>query len=314
MHLRNKIIMLLFVSLFALNAGAASRASYKPFVLAYTTSGTLDAVAADVSAKLSNNGFDVVGSYAPYKNAQIVIVTNDALKQAAAQTEFGGYGAMVRVGITKVNDEVQVSYTNPIYMFHAYRMEGESTVDAVADKLGKVLGDKDEFGTEKALSKRKLRKYHYMFGMEYFDQTDVHFLAEHRSHADAVKIIEDNLAKGKSGVYKVYRIDIPGTEQTVIGIDIDRERGADNAISDDFIMEQIDFNPLKATAHLPVEILVVGNKAYSLYYRFRIAINFPELSMMGENSFMNIVESPEKVKTALIGISGGEVLNNYWAE
>ena len=55
----------------------------------------------------------------------------------------------------------------------------------------------------------------------------------------------------------------------------------------------------KSTAHLPYEVLVSGNKVYALYARFRIAINFPDLSMMGANSFMNIMDAPEAIRKAL---------------
>jgi hypothetical protein len=74
----------------------------------------------------------------------------------------------------------------------------------------------------------------------------------------------------------------------------------------------IDFKELRSTAHLPYEILVSGNKVYHLYARFRIAINFPDLSMMGDNSFMNIVESPEAIKKALTKVAGGQVKEEYW--
>jgi hypothetical protein len=48
-------------------------------------------------------------------------------------------------------------------------------------------------------------------------------------------------------------------------------------------------------------VLVSGKNVYALYARFRIAINFPDLSMMGKNSFMNIMQSPEAIKRALEG-------------
>ncbi|MCW8887747.1 MAG: hypothetical protein OQK25_01660, partial [Gammaproteobacteria bacterium] len=113
-------------------------------------------------------------------------------------------------------------------------------------------------------------------------------------------------------VSKVYRVDIPGKDEVVIGVDLDQTPGGDKYMSDDYIMGVIDFKDIKSTAHLPVEILISGDKVYSLYYRFRIAMNFPNLSMMGENSFMNIVESPEAAKTALIAVAGGEAVKGYW--
>jgi hypothetical protein len=64
-------------------------------------------------------------------------------------------------------------------------------------------------------------------------------------------------------------------------------------------MDYIDFADIKSTAHLPYEILVSGNKVYHLYARFRIAIDFPDLSMMGSNSFMSIMSAPGAIKDSL---------------
>lgn len=69
--------------------------------------------------------------------------------------------------------------------------------------------------------------------------------------------------------------------------------------ADQYIMSVIDFGDLKGTAHLPYEILVSDKKVYALYARFRIAISYPDLKMMGSNSFMNIMEAPEAIRKAL---------------
>ena len=78
-------------------------------------------------------------------------------------------------------------------------------------------------------------------------------------------------------------------------------------MDDKFIMSEIDFKPIRSTAHLPYEILVSGDEAEALHARFRIAINFPDLSMMGDNSFMNIMPSPDAIQEALTEVAGGEV-------
>lgn len=309
MKLFQKALVAFTLLAFMFVAEAASE-KYMPFVLAFTATGDVETVKNDVHKKLVDANFEVVGSYSPYAGASILVITNDALKSNAAKSEFGGYGAIQRVAITKVGNDIQVSYTNPIYMSHAYRMKGD--LKGVARKLTKALGKKEEFGAKKPLRTRKIRKYHYMFGMEYFDDVDAHELAEHSSHEAAVKAVEANLAKKLGGVSKVYRVDIPGKDEVVFGVDLKQTPGGDKYMSDDYIMGVIDFKDIKSTAQLPVEVLVSGDKVYALYYRFRIAINFPNLSMMGDNSFMNIVESPEAAKTALINVAGGEIKKGYW--
>ena len=277
----------------------------KPFILGSKGPGTV-AEKVDVAKKaLTEQGFAIVGTYSPYPGATILIVTNDELKRTAAQSEHGGFGAMQRVSITKVSDEVQVSYTNPVYQAIVLRMKGE--LKNVADKLGKALGSIEEFGA-RGLTARQLRKYHYMVGMEYFDEPSL--LAEYDSYEEAIKGVEAGLAAGKAVVSKVYRIDIPGKKEAVFGVAM---KGGENKYMDDkFIMSEIDFKDVKSTAHLPYEMLVSGNKVYALYARFRIAASFPDLAMMGKNSFMNIMKSPEEIRKALVTAAGGKEEKSIW--
>ena len=76
-------------------------------------------------------------------------------------------------------------------------------------------------------------------------------------------------------------------------------------MDDTFIMNEIDFKEVRSTAHLPYDILVTGEEVEALHARFRIAINFPDLSMMGDNSFMNIMPSPDAIKASLTKAAGG---------
>jgi len=311
MKLIKKALLALALLTFTVAVQAASE-KYKPFVLAEVVKGTdLATLQTSVEKKLTGAGFEIAGSYSPYKGAVVIAITNDALKQNAAKSDFGGYGAAQRVALTQVGNEIQVSYTNPTYMAYAYRMAGD--LAGVTATLEKALGKKETFGSEKGLTARKLRKYHYMFGMEYFDDLTMHELAQYPNHAAALKTVADNLAKGVAGVHQVYRIDIPGKDETVFGVSRKKPaNGGDKYMDESFIMGIIDFKDIKSTAHLPYEILVSGNKVYHLYARFRIAIDFPDLSMMGDNSFMNIVESPEAIKKALTAVAGGESKDDYW--
>jgi hypothetical protein len=164
-------------------------------------------------------------------------------------------------------------------------------VASLATALGKV----EEFGA-KGMTAKQARKYHYMVGMEYFDDPSV--LAEYTSYEEAVQAVDAKLTNNKNSVSKVYRVDVPGKQESVFGVAMKGD--GDNKFMDDlFIMSEIDFHDVKSTAHLPYEVLVSGNKVYALYARFRIAIDFPDLSMMGKNSFMNIMKTPEAIRNVL---------------
>ncbi len=267
----------------------------KPFVLASTGAGTIAEKADQAKAALVAGGFAVVGDYSPYADAEILIVTNDELKKNAADSEQGGFGAIQRVAVTKVKDEVQVSYTNPVYMANAYRMKDD--LSDVSAKLASALGKVKEFGAAQGMTASQLRKYHYMFGMEYF--TDPSLLAEYPSYEEAVKSVDAKLGSNQNGVTRIYRVDIPGKQETVFGVAMKATSDADKYMDDRFIMNEIDFHDVRSTAHLPYEVLVSGNKVYAQYARFRIAINFPDLSMMGKNSFMNIMKTPNAIRDVL---------------
>ena len=290
---RRMIISMVLAGLVLSMAAMAQAEGLKPFVLGAEPQQTdLEQAAAAVKTSLQGQGFEVAGSYAPYPNAVVIVVTSEALKANAAKSDFGGYGAAMRVAVTKVKDKLQVSYTNPPYWATAYRMQGN--LEDVKTKLEAALGKQKEYGSQDGITEKKLRKYNYMMGMAKFDSLGDHELATFKTYQEAVNAVEAGLAAGKTGVTKVYRIDVPGKEETVFGVAIAKGKGADK-----YVMDYIDFADVKSTAHLPYEILVSGNKVYHLFAKFRIAISFPDLSMMGSNSFMSIMSAPGAIKDAL---------------
>jgi hypothetical protein len=297
---------LLTGALFIFSMGSVLAAEIlMPFVLSSTTGSDVASVSADVKGKLTGAGFEVVGEYSPYGGANVIIVTNAAMKAFAAKSEFGAYGAAARVSVTKNGDNVEVVYTNPVYMAAAYRMAGDGADTRKA--LEGALGAQQDFGSEKELTAEDLRKYHYTVMMEYFD--DPSELAEYDSQAEAVKAVEDSLAAGKGATAKVFRIDIPGKDETIFGVAL-KGKDADDCSGDEFIMNKIDKSTPRHTAHLPYEIVVSDGTAYALYGRFRIAINWPHLPMVaapeGQGTFFSIMCSPNAIEEALIQASGEE--------
>lgn len=295
-----RVFLLLVLCLVGVSVSADERV--KPFVLASNEAGDMGDKIAAVKTKLESAGFTVVGEYEPYDGAHIIVVTNDELKKAAASQSRGGYIAAQRVALTDINGKIQISYTYPNYMAKAYRVDAD--LSGVTEKLKQALGFVDYFGPDKGVKEKKLGRYHYMFGMERFDEP--YELATHASHEQAVQTVEKNLAVKVSGVSKVYRIDIPGTEQTLFGVGFKGNTEDDKYQDDKYIMSEIDFKDIRSTAHLPYELLVNGNEVEALHARFRIAINFPDLSMMGSNSFMNIMSTPKALFKALAAVAGGK--------
>lgn len=309
-----KVGLLMLLPLVFLRAEPAHAAErLKPFELASSAPGELAPAVAQVKQKLADGGFTIVGSYAPYTHAafgdgevvsaEILAVTSPALQKAAAATPTGGYAAVQRVSVTQVvnhgTSQVQVAWTNPSYMAHAYRL-GADLAD-VTTALGKALGAQQAYGSARGLEASALEHYHYKVFMPYF--TDADLLASYATHAQAVSAVEAGLAAHRGGTSAVYQLALPGTEQTVFGVAMSGPQ-ANECSGDSYIMSKIDFQDIKSTAHLPYEVLVAGNKVYALPAKFRIAINFPDLSMMGSHSFVSIMCAPGAIKKALAAAAG----------
>ncbi|MGD8514052.1 MAG: hypothetical protein PVF52_00455 [Granulosicoccaceae bacterium] len=268
----------------------------RPYVLVSSASGDVKSRAAEVKSALTAAGFEVAGSYSPYAGAEVIGATNDSLKAIAAKSEFGGYGSVVRIAVTQHGDQVQTSYFNPSWMAAAYRMQGDlSGIKAALDEA--LGGSKQVFGAEEPGWKGSdLRKYHFMIFMPYFD--DHNELADHGSYEEAIAAVEAGLAAGKGGTSKVYRVDVPGKQETVFGVALTGEPAGD-----EHVMNIIDFKDMKQTAHLPYELLVSGGKVYALHAKFRIAVNFPDLTM---NTFMKISDAPDAIEEALSAAAHGK--------
>ncbi len=288
------LVLALLIGFAAVGHAADDDTLYKPYVLASDNPGSLPAVIAKTRDALIASGFQIAGEYSPYDGAEVIAVTNPELKRVAARTDFGGYGAVQRVSVTNSGGKIQVAYTNPLYMQYSYRLKGN--LSGVAAKLKSALGAEKEFGS-KGLTAHELLHYHYKIFMPYFDEQ--YKLEKFNSYADAVKAVERGLAAHRGGASKVYRVDIPGKQQTVFGVAL-----TDGCSGDKFIMDKIDIGALKSTPHLPYELMVSGNQAYALAVKFRIAQSFPDLSMIGHGGFFSIQCAPNAIKDALYKVVG----------
>ncbi len=297
----SKIRTILSAAVMAAVIGTAhAGGELKPFIKGNAEGSDMASAVSAVKDKLAAAGFEIAGEYSPYDTATIIAITNDTLKAAAGKTDFGAFGAATRVTITKGKDgSIQVAYTNPEYFGNAYRMDAD--LSGVKSKLASALGDNGGYGPESGLSADDLQDYQYKWLMPYF--TDRLELAEYDSQDKAVSTIEANLKAGKGGTGEVYRIDIPGQKATVFGVAM--KGTPEECAGDKYIMDNIDFKDTRSTGHLPYEIVVKDGVAYALPAEFRIAISFPDLSMVGSNSFASIMCAPGAIQATLEAAAGG---------
>jgi hypothetical protein len=294
MEFRFSLVLLLFL---AMHDGLLADETYQPFVLASITDSSLeDQTLATINA-LEKAGFEVVGQYSPLENARVIVATSDNLKEVAAQSDKGGYAAGQRVSVTSKDGQTEVAFVNPLYIRHAYRLERD--LQSVYDQLSTALGEVGAYGAKKKMTAKKLSKYRYMIGMQRFD--DPSELGQFDSHAAAIEAVERGLAQEGDPLTLVYRIDIPGKEQVVFGIGMKATSDSEDEIDIDEAHQLaiVDFDGYSKVAYFPYEVLVNGNEVEALHMRFRMAVHFPDLSMMGKHGFTKLMSSPRATEEAL---------------
>ncbi len=291
-----KLSLALLVSML-LAGPVAAESTYQPFVLASINESGLDEQTEATVSALEQAGFTVAGQYSPIEDSNVIVATSPNLQAVAALSDRGGYGAGQRVSVSLRDDKTEVVFINPLYIQHAYRMEGDLL--SVYDQLTQALGHMEEFGAEKKMTAKKLAKYHYMITMQRFD--DPSELGSFESHQAAIAAVENGLAVEGDPLTLVYRIDIPGKDQTVFGVGMKATSDADEEVEIDAAhqMAIVDYEGYSKVAYFPYEVLVNGNDVEALHMRFRMAVHFPDLSMMGEHGFTKLMAAPPATEDAL---------------
>lgn len=275
-------------------ATALADTSYQPFILASINETGLEEKAASTADALTDAGFSVAGQYSPLDNTVVMVVTSPDLQEIAAKSDKGGYGAGQRVSITERDGKTEVAFINPLYIQFAYHMEAD--MQGVHDQLSEALGNMEAYGAKKEMTAKKLGKYHYKPAMPYYD--DVWALGSFDSHEAAVAAVEKALAAEGDALSQVYRIDIPGKDQVVFGVGMRAVSEDDEDIDEAHQLSVVDFEGYSKVAYFPYEILVNGSNVESLRMKFRMAVHFPDLPMMGKHGFWSLKSSPGATKDA----------------
>lgn len=254
-------------------------------------------VADEVEARLKSAGFQVLGHYLPHQlpDYGVVVVSDEGvMNEIRALGGSNIVGAGIRVG---VKSDGTVTYMNPDYWYRAYFRgqfpKAEKTVSALKEKLAKTLGAGLGFGGDETAE--DLPKYRYLVGMERFD-SEKNLLAQHVSFDEAVKTVQENLAKGAARTSKVYEVVMPEKKMAVFGVAMN-----DETLGDGRWIAKIGGQD--SIAALPYEIYVVNNSVYALFGRYRLAVSFPNLSM---GHFMRIHSTPNEIVDMLGAVAGAK--------
>jgi len=256
--------------------------------------GELPALMTQVEQKLRADGFTPLGRHLPRGLPQqgSVIVADAGLSEAVRNA--GGaaiVGAAIRVG---VKSDGTVSYMNPDYWGRAYLRgafaSAQPALRSVRTRLAHALGAGAGFGGD--VPEADLANYRYMFGMERIDSPR-NELRSFASFDEALRTVQDSLAKGVGGTSKVYEVVLPQSRLAVIGVALnDTDQGEAwwaGKIGPDHV------------AALPYEIYVVDGKVSALYARYRIALSWPSLGM---GQFMGIARAPDVIHATMGRLAG----------
>ena len=275
----------------------------KPYTMGAQSSETLDVVREKTSQALSTAGFTILGEYQPAMDETrwvYVVNSNEMIESVQAIGGLTGFAAALRVALTIEDGLVNISYTNPVYLGQAYFQKKFSEVEdnfrLVQEKMKQAMSglgtvNDQPFGAEEGLSPKEISHYHYMFGMEYFE--DVVDLTEFSSYAVGKSIIESKLAKG-GDTRLVYAYEVPGQDLKLYGIALSGEFGEEH------FLPIIDIGSPKHTAFLPYEILLMGDTAVMLHGRYRIALAFPDLTM---TTFSKIMSTPGNIEDLMRSVT-----------
>lgn len=280
-----------------------SAQSLKPYIIGVKSTESVSDIKLIVLDNLAKNGIEVVGQYQPAndKNRWIIIFTSDELESAIKKVGgITGFAAILRIGITSENGKTLVTYTNPSYWGNAYFRDDYPKVSSLYITLSNHLIRSlkasgiwvgTTFGSEKGVSTETLRKYHYMMGMPYFDDTVL--LESFDSYQSAISKIESSIEKGVPNIKQVYKVKIPGKNISIYGFAISGEKGESK------FLPIVDIDNPKHTAFLPYEILVMDGEVHMLHGRYRIALSFPDLTM---GTFSKIMSTPGDIEDSLLQI------------
>ncbi|MEA1897028.1 MAG: hypothetical protein U9N53_05125 [Bacteroidota bacterium] len=283
----NWLLILLFISAIS----AYSQSELSAYYSLGSKSAPLHEVSLEVKNALEAGGFEIIGEYNPEdsKYMKVIVYTSKDLKKITfGVKDKGALAAALKVGLFRKGDVTDISMLNPEYLFFAYlrdNINDYSKLTEISDEAKKALrtvgNEFEPFGG--MLEVKKLKKYHFMIGMPYFD--DPVILQDFASFNSGVTTIQNNLEKEGGNAIKVYELIDTEREVAVFGVGL---------LNKDY--GEAKFLPIIGEDHIaamPFELIIVGKRASMLHGKYRIALHWPELSM---GTFTKIMSTPGNVE------------------
>lgn len=291
-------LILLSIAFLTMGMPALFAQSLQPFYKIGAFDKSVTNVGQEVSQMLKSGGYDILGTYHPENNNQMLVIcfTNNNLKELSLQfPDRGALGSVLKAAVMERNGKSVLSILNPEYMFMAYwgkQLKGqENQLTAISENVKNLfakMGKPEPFG--KSVDKDDLPGYHYKIFMPYFTNPDK--LATFASFEEGLNIIRKNLANHKMNTQLVYEQVFPDKKIAVFGV----------GLLDPSIGEK-HFLPIIGESHIaamPYELILQGNHATALPGKYRLALYWPGLGM---GTFMKIMKTPGQIEDMLQAVT-----------
>ena len=269
----------------------------QPYLLLDETRGNSRVNLTELKEGLEEEGFVVLESYEPAEDSRRKVLSfthPKLLKVVSGLRETAGYFSVWRMALTEAETGTEISLQNPEYWGNAYLQDeypvAESTVKELISRLLDAFGSGSSniaFGSSQEFSAEDLREYIICSACLILR---IRWNWENSNPITRPwKTIETNLRNSENCI-KVFRQTVKSQETVLYGI------GLKGATGEGQFLPIIDIAEHKHTAFLPYELLVNGKMVYMLHGRFRIAVSFPDLTMM---TFGKIMSTPGDIEALM---------------
>jgi hypothetical protein len=261
-----------------------------------THKGSIDEVKIKIENALKADSFEVIGSYHPAKDNNLLVITYTRQDLIDLTLKTGGRGVMaavMRIGLIQKGNKVEVSLLNPEYLFYAYLRDDVKKHEIELNQISldikialfKISSEFTPFITS-SLTERELKEFRFLVRNPSFD--DAIELIQFSSFENGVETIRKNLQARKDGAFKVYELVFKEREIAVFGIGLqDIRTGEAN------FLEKLGKSHLAA---LPYELVLIGNSATILHGKYRFPLYWSDLSM---TEYRKIYKTPRDIEETM---------------
>lgn len=228
-----------------------------------------------LTQKLNANGLSVLGTHhvAGNSNYTVVVYTSATLKAAAKKPTRGFIGAL---HILHNSKDREIIVSNPEYYMRAFLQKDykEGQAKPVNDALVAALGTLTP--TKDSLKTKKLKNYHFMIGMPYYDD----FVVVGKGTTE--ELLAKLKKNAKDRIVFVQKLNKDGSS-LLCGVALPNKLEKFNE----------KLGTMGQSHLLPYSVLIENGKAKIMHAKYYLALSFPNLTM---TEFMKIMSIPGDIK------------------